>query len=195
VHWTIGPDTTSMNVLHYSYSGSGPAASDCTALATTLFNAIPTALLGMLPASTIATGVTVTDLASVTGAQGAVTGSKPGTSGGQAVPANAAFLVQLHTNARYRGGHPRMYLPPFYQAEMADQGHWLATGVSTATAAVNTWLNTLQGSVSGATTVGVQVAVSYYHAHALRPTPVVMSISSRTGVARIASQRRRIPKT
>jgi hypothetical protein len=99
--------------------------------------------------------------------------------------------MNLHVNARYRGGHPRIYFPGAGDNHNNDGLHWVASYVSGFNSAMITFLASLNGFSSGATTFGQQCVVSYYHDKALRPIPLVLDVTSWTTNNGLASQRRR----
>jgi len=136
----------------------------------------------------------LTDLSSSTGAQGIDTVNQAGTGTGGSATGNACVLVTYPSSIRYRGGHPRTYLPPPLTGILADDAHITTAG---ATAWATGWgdvLTTLYGSTSGGTTLAGQCAVSYRTGGAPRTDPLVMPIASGSASVKtqLASQRRRI---
>lgn len=190
--WTINASAGCMNVLHYNYSNGPPNAADLNAICTFIANALGTTQTVNLPASTALTGIIATDLAGTAGYQGAWSGNKPGTD--PSAPASIATnctLMNLHVQARYRGGHPRIYWPGMGENHALNGSQWQAASVSQFNSAFQTWLGAVNGHVQGTTTVGAQCVVSYYRNHAVRPTPVVLNVNTWTTNPGIASQRRR----
>jgi len=149
---------------------------------------------GLLAPSIVLGSVVLTDLSSASGAQGIDTVNQAGSGGASCATGNACVLVTYPSALRYRGGHPRSYLPPPQINILADDAHITTAG---ATAWATGWgdvLTTLYGSTSGGTTLSGQCAVSYVTAKAERVTPVVMAIASGSASVKtqLASQRRRI---
>lgn len=182
-------------VMHVAWTGTSPSVASLNSFANSLFGLWGANLAALYPPATILNTVTLTDLTTSTGNQGiSTTAPKAGTSGGAVEPANAAILVNYPSSFRYRGGHPRTYFPCPAAGVITNENTWASTvqtDVGNFMTALGTDLNTL---TNGGTTLAGQCAVSYYHALALRATPVVMPIANGvfTVVAKIASQRRRI---
>jgi hypothetical protein len=187
-----------MNVLHYRYSGTRPAPADCAAIANHLATATLGAYLTHIPASTALSSVIVTDLQGNDGQQGSAASTQAGTGGIPPEAASASFVLHLLVNARYRGGHPRVYFPPLGNSYLQDSQTWQAAAVTPVFSALDTWLNALPGFSAGGCVVGLQCAVSYYNKAVnptpphLRPSPLVLDITSRTPRPKIGSQRRRL---
>lgn len=147
----------------------------------------------------------VTDLTSNTSPQSVNTTQHAGTISGQALPAGTAGVLQFKIGRRYRGGHPRMYLPGRSAADLQTPQLWTASAVADFTAA---WNNTVAQMVSNKPagfTFLQQVNVSYFQGFVnhtfpsgrvrpvpvLRSTPFVDTIESVSTNPHVASQRRR----
>lgn len=190
---TVGPFNWAI-VTHCSWSGTTPTAAILNALAADIHTAWAASMKPEIASSCVLSAITLTDLTNSSGAQGVVSPNEAGTNGGVCTAGNTAVLVTYPSSIRYRGGHPRTYLLPPIQSQLADDGH-ITTGFATAIAtAWNAVLATYYGSSSGGTTLAGQCAVSYVTALAPRVTPLVMPIaqSSITVHTQLASQRRRI---
>lgn len=190
---TVGPFNFAI-ILHAGWSGTTPTAAALNALAADIVAGWTTGMKPLLAASTILGSVVLTDLSSASGAQGINTVNQAGTGTGGSATGNACVLVTYPSALRYRGGHPRSYLPPPLTGILADDAHITNAG---ATAWATGWgdvLTTLYGSTSGGTTLSGQCAVSYVTAKTERTTPVVMAIASGSASVKtqLASQRRRI---
>jgi hypothetical protein len=188
------------NVMHAQWTGTTPNSTALTALGADLAAVWNSDMKAqVLPQCTLQT-VTLTDLTTSSGAVGVDTPAIVGTNAGSTLTNNAAILVNFPSSFRYRGGHPRLYLPPSSTANLTNDSTW-ASGLVTN---INTYINALQsamnGATSGGTTLAGQCAVSYYST-AITPTPphrrvtpVIMPIApgSFTTEAHVASQRRRV---
>jgi|HubBroStandDraft_1064217.scaffolds.fasta_scaffold121054_2 hypothetical protein len=187
-------------INHCAWSGTTPTAAALNALATDLEAPWSADLKAYWHTSTILEEIQLTDLTTLSGAVGSATPAMAGTSAGVEIGGNASVLVDFPSSYRYRGGHPRMYLPPFVQSQLASSSAWASGAISQA----GTFMAALQAlynsSTSGGTTLAGQCAVSYVN-KALNPTPpyrrttpLVMPIPTDTFTvqAEIASQRRRI---
>lgn len=196
---TIGPYNWA-NVLHMQYTGGPPNVADLDTFCTAMAGYWNTNLAGEFPSTVILTQVQATDLASTSGAQGTAAVSHAGGASGGLVGGQAAFLVDYPSSFRYRGGHPRTYLPPSTTTYLQDSAHWTsasASGMQTNWRLVLGYLYTL--SYSSFSCAG-QCAVSYVSkvinpvAPYRRTTPLVMPIAQNTCNVKteLGSQRRRI---
>lgn len=133
LNWTLQDGKVAHNILHASYSGTPPLSS---ALAQTIFAAITggatwTALQVRLNVNTLLTGVTLTDIRSLSGLAVNSTGAGvPGTSASPALPDEVALVVRLQTNNRGRSGRGRAYQPGFAADSMAPGNTVLAATVT-----------------------------------------------------------------
>lgn len=193
IGFTIGASINNMCVLHYRYSGAQPFANDLNAMSATFGAAISPTLLGLFAPDVQFITAICTDLQGNNGYQGSSTFTKVGTGTGAPLPASACCLQQFHINARYRGGHPRAYWPGMESTLTADTQHWLSASLATYNTEITKVCVAPVGQTFGTMTVGNQCVVSYYHAKALRPTPLVLDVIARTmNNPLIASQRGRL---
>ena len=195
------------NVCHFTYGGSAPSSSTCVAIGTSFWSGWVTNLTPYQPAQTSITKVTVTDLSTDTGGEGMYDNAGTPVGGSSAhgmLPLHTCFLVSESIEQRYRGGHPRMYLPIGTTDDLNDDGDWKSASI---TLFVTAW-ETLVGSVIadnpfGSTNIGQQCAVSYVSKMVnpiypyRRTTPLVYDIplDGYSGDAKLATQRRRVRKT
>lgn len=202
VEWggTLSGTNKWLNRVHIAYTGAPPSLIDLTAYATNIAGALVAQLTPLQPAATTIDGVTVVDLSSALGAVGESFGSTPGTRAGGEIPGSAAALVSYRVLRRYRGGHPRTYLPVGVTTDLLTQSTWQAAFVTAVGAAIDGILVACV-TTSGAFTPSHQVSVSYYggappvdEKSALRAVPIVDAIADDAFVvsAEVASQRRRI---
>jgi hypothetical protein len=204
--WQIGTDGNCMNVLHYQYGGSAPAASDLTAIGNHMVASWGTAQGAVFSTRDSLANVILTDLAGTTGQQAEVVAGKAGTDISGAISQQSATVMAFEVNARYRGGHPRAYFPPMTTRVMQDGLHWTAAGASAFNSAIETFLSSIVGFASGATNVLQQVAISYYQGHTWSPPdhlgnyhkiptrrspPLVLPVTSWVTRTVIGNQRRR----
>jgi len=112
------------NRLYFSYTGSAPTAGNCITLATDIGAAWGTHLAQAVHPDWELTEVDVLDIASLTGASGTNAPNIVGTSSGTALAAQVAQNIEYNISRRYRGGKPRMFLPPSNTGNLADQSHW-----------------------------------------------------------------------
>lgn len=189
-HYLVGTKPAE-NVLHFSYSGSGPAPS---AYVLALATAVSGSIIANAPlwqADTSFLGCTATDLSSDTGFVEESSGTAPGTRTGGILSANVALLASYTLSRRYRGGHPRTYLPWFTEADVLNPQEWIEDSVGDATEAWAEAIDAGLGATGGGVTTTDQVQVSYILAGAPRVTPLVNAIFFSECDQVIASQRRR----
>jgi hypothetical protein len=181
------------NILHLQYSGQPPNSAALNTLAGQIATAWASNLASLAPTVCELTGMAITDLTSPTSASTAVTLATPGTRTGTAFSAQVAVVGSWVVNFRRRGGHWRTYLPFGVVADLLNQTQWVPTfaaAVQTGLAAFRTALNGMNVGGSPVTMVGV----SYFDAHALRPTPLVLPIQGVAVHPRVDTQRRRLGK-
>ena len=191
--------------IFLSYTGSAPTAANCDTLASDVASAWNSNLASLINENIALTSVDVLDIATDSGNSGLWTGDDPGTYSGVEIPFSAATNIEFVIARRYRGGKPRIFLPPPAQPAMVDGGHWTSTFVT----AVNTgWaafaaalealtigsmgslkhvnLSYYKGFTNVANSSGRERAVPTYRASALHD-----DITGYSCKAEIGSQRRR----
>lgn len=156
------------------------------AAATTLFSG------SLWNANTSVTSCLTEDLTSTSGGVGAASGSGHGTGSGSPPPAQNCTLVKHLIARRYRGGHPRTYLPSGDTTSMATSNTWNTTDVAALQTKWDNFINAILSTTVTGNTVAAYVNVSYYSGHALRSSPVIDAIEGSTVEAMIATQRRRV---
>lgn len=195
-----------VNRLHFSYTGTAPTPGELSSFATTCLTAFGAAYAASLFQNYRVTGLAAIDLSSPTAATAEVTGAIDGTLTGVGLPADTAFVLSATVARRFRGGHPRSYLPLGDDTKLADTTTWTSafvTAVETASAGLMT---AIEGAGwAGAGTLA-PVNVSYYEGYTLvtYPSgrsrdvpklrvggPVVDAVTGFVGRALIGTQRRR----
>lgn len=188
-----------------SYAGSAPSAANCNTIATDIANAWNTYLAQLVSSIWTNTEVDVQDIATHTGNFGTAAVSNPGTAGSAAPPANCATNVEFDISRRYRGGKPRMFLPPTDTSHLADNAHWAAAFVTSVNTQMGLFSGAIQGISVGSVGALAMVNVSYYQgftnitnssgrtyaAPKYRPTALVDTITAFSCKSLIGSQRRR----
>jgi hypothetical protein len=106
--------------------------------------------------------VDVIDIASDTGLSGVWTGSHPGTIGSEQLPAQCAANVEYDIARRYRGGKPRMFLPPPSLNETASPSKFTDSYLTGLGNQFPLFFAAISGVTVGATVVTAHVNVSYY---------------------------------
>jgi len=191
------------NIFHMSWSGSTPNSGGLASFLTDVWApAWDTVIIAEGSTDAVTVGHEAIDLTSPTGASGSITDTASGTRTGDFAPSSAAVLASWEINRRYRGGHPRSYLPfgtaGTYEASSARL--WDTSFIADVQTKMNTFLAAVQGHDIGGTEYSNLVNVSYYDkvitplAPFRRVTPVVDTITSVIVRQRICSQRRRLGK-
>lgn len=119
-----------------------------------------------------------------------------GLASGNALPPQVSMVISWQIAAAYRGGKPRTYMPGVPDVALTTSGGsgitagFASTLEGNATAFMNA-INTGTVTGGGSFTLGT---VSYYRAHALRPTPIFEQYMNASVHERLDSQRRRSGK-
>jgi hypothetical protein len=141
--------------------------------------------------------VEITDLTSRSGAQGVDTVGAAGTLSGVAAPNSVAACLTLKIPNRYRGGHPRMYLPGVNNVNVLNGSTWNTGVASNYTAGGRAFMNHINALIVGST-VWKLCAVSYYKtvggAPAYKTPPEVYIVSDVLCHTRVDSMRPRLGK-
>jgi hypothetical protein len=150
-------------------------------------------------------GIRVEDLSSATGAVGQSTNNVVGTNSGHDLGAGTALVIREVITRRYRGGHPRQYLPGLLAEALTDSGNWDTTFLANFVTAYTAFRAAVAAGVPGGIAPANDCSVSFYHGFhnvtlpsgrvrsvpTLRTTPVVDAVASFNGNPKVASQRRR----
>lgn len=162
-------------------------------------------ILPILSTTVSNTLIQLTDLSSVTSPQVENTTGGVGLDGNPPAAAGTAMVIREHIIRRYRGGHPRVYLPGMAAGDLLTPTQWTSSRLSTVLAAYVSFINANLAGAPVAVGTATPVNVSYFQGFTvenrlpLRPiiiptpreTPVVDVIQSFGINPRPASQRRR----
>lgn len=191
VHGLLGPVAYD-NVFHLQFTGPPPTAADCITLATDVLNSYNTSFISLLSSgSARTTGCDVVDLTSNTSASGTVSLTTAGTRAGGTLTNNSATVISWHINLRYRGGHPRTYLPPGCVPDLLDTNLWTTSYIAAVNSGASSFRAAINAIAIGATTYKLAI-VSYTSGGLPRPTPFVLLVQGNAVHGRIDSQRRRL---
>lgn len=188
-----------------SYSGAAPTAGNCSTLATDVKDAWVTNLAPLIGEYFSLTEVDALDIASDSGASGQWTGSAAASRSGTTLPVQAATNIEYDIARRYRGGKPRMFLPPGVGADQLDGGHWDTAYIDDVNAGILAFFEELEALSIGAIGTLAHVNLSYYQgftnvtnssgrtraAPKYRASALVDPVESYACKALIGSQRRR----
>lgn len=189
-------DAIWMNKYYLHYSGSAPSNSDINNYLVGIVSGVTTAYQAEMSADCACTLFEMTDLTSDTGSFSSHVVSFSGVRAGDFNPANVAMVASLEIARRYRGGHPRKYLPWGTSGTMASGStrDWDPGFVADCQSKFDTLMSDLVGITEGGTTWDEIVNVSYVTAKARRATAQVDVVTSQIVRPRICSQRRRLGK-
>jgi len=148
--------------FYLSYAGAAPTAGNCSTIAADIEAAWLANLAAVIYDGFALTEVDVLDIATDSGASGNWTGNEPGTMSGAEIPASAAQNIEFDIGRRYRGGKPRMFLPPPNQTQMLDAGHWTAAHVTAVQTAIVGFMAAVTAIDVGAVGALGHVNLSYY---------------------------------
>jgi len=125
-----GAATRIRDRIYLSFTGPGPGPADLATLTTTISNAWATNMSQDQVAAISLTGIQLTDLTSQSGAQLITSVARPGTNIGTAGNAGLAAIVKFRINRRYRGGHPRFYMPGPPNTQLTTSQTWSAAYIA-----------------------------------------------------------------
>jgi len=178
-------------IFHWGYTGGAPTVADCNTLAGLVLFAWNSNILPIQHEDLSVTSCVITDLTGPSYSSGESAETSAGSLVGGILPAGAAALVSYSINLRYRGGHPRQYLPVGDSTKLLNTSEWTTDFQTAVGDAITSFIDAVNGLSAGSTTMYPQCAVSYYSGNARRLVPVVLDVFY-SGVSQtLASQRRR----
>lgn len=185
-----------LNQYFVQYTGAAPAPSDLASYLLHLAGNFCTYYADEMSADNEITNLTATDLATDTGATSSRPESIFGVRAGDFMPAGVAMVASLTIGRRYRGGHPRKYLPWGTAGTMASGStiDWDSGFVADCELKFGDCLTETIGLTVGSTNLVNNVNVSYVSGGARRATAQVDNVVGSIIRSRICSQRRRLGK-
>jgi hypothetical protein len=189
--------TSFTNGFHLKYSGPAPSEVVLNGLCQQIGTHWGATMSGLMNTAAVVQDIFATDLTSDTSAQGTDGTDHPGTHPGTVpLPANIACCITMKTNARWRGGHPRLYLTALDNSETVDRRFWLATFVQL----VETQSEAFRTLLNGMTNGGASWQLVCLRRHKTLPTgehvlvdpPLPLPIIGMACDQRIDTQRRRL---
>lgn len=211
VQWkhTFTPDVDVLCRMYFQYSGTSPTDAELATMASSIVTAWGTDMKGVTNTSTTLTEVIIEDLNTSTGAIGTATASTAGTRGTWSGGITTCMLVNFTVARRYRGGKPRVYLPPMQSSDLTNAANWSGGATTAATSGIQSFIAAIIAAVWSGGGSLTQVNVSYYSGFTVftGPTgrarnipklrtggPQVDAVTSVTANGRVGSQRRRAGK-
>jgi hypothetical protein len=148
--------------FYLSYSGSAPSGANCVTLAGDIEAQFASHLITLIGDDISLMEVDVLDIATDSGLSGQWTGSTTGTAGGAVAPIQCANNVEFGISRRYRGGKPRMYLPPPSTAQMLNSHQYSPGFVSSTSTDVAAFFSGIEALSVGSMGTLDHVNLSYY---------------------------------
>jgi len=184
------------NTFHMQYSPATPAVAvaDLNALCTSVLGAWATNFSPLCNTSQALASATAVDLTNRAAAQGSATNTSAGTRAGTAVTNQVACVVSWQINHRYRGGHPRTYLPAGVLADITSGHLWAAPAFTTAATNAAAAFRTALNAITAGTKTWQMVTLSYYSGGALLAVPTPYTIQGAKVHGRVDTQRNRLGK-
>lgn len=148
--------------FYIGYSGSAPTGANCDTLASDVSSAFSTNLAPHMSNEFSLREVDVLDITTSSGLSGNWTGTINGGLTGTGLPVQVAVNIEFGLQRRYRGGKPRIYLPPSDNSNQLDGAHWSTAYVSAMNTAIAAFFSEIEGLSIGAMGTLQHVNVSYY---------------------------------
>lgn len=189
-----------VNIQYLQYTGALCTVADLQAVGNAVGNAWNTNFAPLCHANVTMNQVDLLDLSNRGAATATVTAlAHPGTRAGTDVSNSVALVVTWKINHRYRGGHPRTYLPAGVTADITSGRLWAGAFQTTATTNANAYLTAINAISTGGKTFKM-VGMNFYshdpstHAPVYVIPPVPYTIGSAVVHGRVDTQRRRLGK-
>lgn len=160
--YTDAEGTEAGSRFYLTYAGAAPTAGNCVTLAGDVAAAWASHIAANVQEAYALTEVDVLDIASYVGLSGSWTGSNAGTMGGSAVPSSVASNIEFGIARRYRGGKPRMYLPPPDVSALSGNNKWTTDFQAQVTADFEAFMTEIEALSIGAVGALAHVNLSYY---------------------------------
>jgi hypothetical protein len=192
--WIVGSDPVALSRIFLTYSGIAPTPADLITLADVFVTSFTTNLQDKFATTNGLEQVEITDLSSPTGAVcESTTGPVMGTEAGETLPGATCLLILYGLDRRYRGGHPRSYVPAFTHEDLDTEQSWEPGSLTAFIPAWTDFIESAVGSMWAGGGVPTNVNVSYFEGFTpvqnpitlrwrnvpkVRTTPVVDTIAS-----------------
>jgi hypothetical protein len=160
-----------VNKLHFAYTGTPPTPAQLASFATTVLTAFGSAVGPFMSSDNTISALEAVDLSSPVSATATVTAAIAGALTPDKLPDDTCVVLSATVGRRYRGGHPRTYLPVGVVAEITNGNLWNATWLGTLLTAWDGFVTAVEGAGwTGAGTIA-PVNVSYYFGYHLVTYP------------------------
>lgn len=162
----LGTNAEWGNRFYLAYSGSAPTGANCVTLAGDIATIWAEHIAQAVNPSNALEEVDVLDIATDMGLSGQWTGNEPGTEGsGANMPLQVATTVEYNIARRYRGGKPRIYLPPASMGMASNEVAWSNAFVTDLESWVPAFFSDIAATSVGAMGTLKHVNLSYYQGY------------------------------
>lgn len=206
-HWAVDADLVGLSRIFLEYSGVAPTAAQLVTLADVFMTSFGTNIAEWFTPNNGLESVEMMDLSSPTGAIGlSDSAAVPGTRTGAPLPAATSVLINYGLDRRYRGGHPRTYVPALVATDLDDAQLWDSATLGDFLTAWTTFAESAVGSewsgggtitnvnvsfFEGFTPVQNPITLRYRNVPKVRTTPLIDIVATMTANPAPCFQRRR----
>jgi hypothetical protein len=148
--------------FYVSYTGSAPTVAYLNTLCSDIAGFWTTDLAPLTQVSNTLVDVDAQDIATEIGASGHWSGSEAGGDSSAALPINAAVNIEFDIARRYRGGKPRMFLPPPGQNKLNTSAAWTTTYIDDVNTGIAAFFAAIAALSIGSLGTLAHVNLSYY---------------------------------
>ena len=149
--------------FYVGFAGSSPSTSDCATLAGDIATAWNTNIASLIYELVTLVSVDVEDISTHTGNFAAVAVSHSGTLSGSTLTANAATNIEFDIAQRYRGGKPRMFLPPPDDSTLASLDKFSTGFIGNVNTGIAAFFAAIEALSVGSMGTLTHVSLSYYN--------------------------------
>lgn len=179
-------------IFHEGYTGAPPTAGAVTLLANKFQDAFLHDLAPVVTTAAFLNSTTVTDLSSNLGAVGLNAVGVQGGRTGNAAPNNCCSVMSWTIARKYRGGHPRTYLPGINQEDVVAGTTLSPTFIVALSGAASSFLSSSQTAGAVPMALTGLVCVHYRKGAAYIVPPLVDPIVAGQAHAGVGTQRKRL---
>lgn len=173
--WVAGLDRVALSRFFLTYSGVAPTAADLITLADVFVTSWTTNVAPFFHPQNGIENVEITDLSSPTGAVGeSTTGPVAGSRAGTILPGATCVLANYGLTRRYRGGHPRTYIPAFTQSDLDDEQDWDSASLIAFLPAWTDYMDSAVGSMWAGGGTPTNVNISFYEGFIPVQNPITL---------------------
>jgi hypothetical protein len=191
--------------FYLSFTGGSASHADLNTLASDIATAWETNLAALVSDQFTLVEVDILDLTTDSGNSGLWTGTHTGGLSGSILPDQCATNIEFNIGRRYRGGKPRMYMPPPDVSKLSDPAHFTSGFVTDMNTGMSAFFAAIAALSVGSLGTLAQVNLSYYQgftnvtnssgrtraAPKYRTTAKLDTITGYSTKALLSSQRRR----